>query len=103
MKTLFIFAAGAFLAGSALAQGTISAPNVHRNAVPPVNRSAQYEGSLQRGVRLGNPAQLVNPWAPAEYGDGHEFVTPRGEDTGLRPRDRSRNFPIALRLFSVAF
>jgi len=103
MKKLFIFGAGLVLAGSAFAQGTISAPTVRRNALPPVNPPAQYEGSLQRGVRLGNPAQMFSPFAPAEYGEGREYVTPRGEDTGLRPRDRSRNFPIALRLFSVAF
>jgi hypothetical protein len=103
MKKLLIFAATACLAGSAFGQGRISAPVVHRRALPPVNPAAQSEGSLQRGVRLGNPVQMFNPVAPAEYGDGHEFVTPRGDDPGLRPRDTSRNFPIALRLFSVAF
>jgi hypothetical protein len=54
-------------------------------------------------VRLGNPLQMVNPFAPAEYGDGREFVTARGEDPSLRPRDRSRALPIGLRLFSIAF
>jgi len=105
MKKLIIFAASAVLAGSAaLAQGNnISAPMVRRNALPPVNAPAQTEGGLQRGVRLGNPAQMFNPVAPGRYGDGREFVTARDQDQGLRPRDRSRSFPIGLRLFSIAF
>jgi hypothetical protein len=103
MKKLIIFAVGAVLAGSALGQGNIIAPTVRRNALPPVNPAAQSEGGLQRGVRLGNPLQMVNPFAPREYGDGREFVAPRDQDPGLRPQDRSRAFPIGLRLFSIAF
>lgn len=103
MKKLFIFAITGVLAGSALAQGNITAPTVRRNALPPVNSAAQSEGSLQRGVRLGNPLQMFNPFAAGVYGDGREFVTPRDTDPGLKPRDRSRNFPIGLRLFSIAF
>ena len=103
MKTLAIFAAGMLVTGAALAQGSISAPRVRREALPPINRAAESEGSLQRGVRLGNPLQMFNPLAPAEYGDGREFLTPRGEDQGLRPRDRSSSFPIGLRLFTISF
>ncbi len=32
------------------------------------------EGSIQKGVRAGNVFQMVNPFAPAEYGSGSEFV-----------------------------
>ena len=103
MKKLIIFAACAILAGSALGQGNITAPTVRRNALPPVNSAAQSEGSLQRGVRLGSPLQMFNPFAPREYGDGRDFVAPRDQDPGLRPRDRSRAFPIGLRLVSIAF
>lgn len=103
MKTLLIFAAGALLAGSAFGQGRIAAPSVPRHALPPVSAAARTEGGIQRGFRLGNPAQMFNPFAPARYGDGREFVTPRGEDQGLRPRDTSRPYPIGLRLFSIAF
>jgi len=99
-----IFATGAVLAGSAHAQGNIAAPTVRRQALPPVNRAAQTEGGLQRGVRLGNPVQMFNPFAPAEYGDGREFVATHDEGpTTLRPRDRSRTHPMGLRLFSIAF
>lgn len=107
MKTLMIFAAGAVLAGSALAQGpaqanNISAPVVRRQAVPPVNVPAQSEGSIQRAVRLGNPLELFNPMAPVEYGSGRDFTTPREED-GPRRRDRSGPSPVGLRLFTITF
>ena len=104
MKTLIIFAAGALLAGSAFAQApeaNISAPTVQRRALPPVS-AAQTEGGLQRGVRLGNPVQMFNPFAPAEYGSGRDFVSPRDEETA-RPRDRVQPRPVALRLFSFSF
>jgi hypothetical protein len=102
MKTLIIFAAGALLAGSALAQGNISAPTVVRHALPPVS-APQSEGGLQRGVRLGNPAQMFNPFASARYGEGREFVTPRDENVEVRPRSQARTASVGLRLFSFSF
>jgi hypothetical protein len=102
MKKLIIFATCAALAGSALAQGdNFSAPTVQWRALPPVN-AAQSEGSVQRGFRLGNPLQLLNPFAPVEYGSSQGFLTPREEEAGRR-RDRSGPSPVALRLFSFAF
>lgn len=102
MKKILLLAVATSLAGSAFAD-QLSAPVVHRSVLPPVNIPAQTEGSLQRGVRLGNPAQMFNPVAPKVYGDGREFVAPRDQDQGLRPRDRSRSFPIGLRLLSFSF
>lgn len=32
-------------------------------------------GPMTRAVREGKPWQLVNPWAPTEYGDGFNNVT----------------------------
>jgi hypothetical protein len=97
--------AGVLMMNYALAQdsNTISAPVVQRQALPPVNVAPQTEGSLQRGVRLGNPAQMFNPFASVKYGDGHKFVTARLPDKGLQPPDNSREHPIALRLFSFTF
>jgi hypothetical protein len=104
MKTLIAFTAVALLAGSALAaEGTISAPTVQRRPLPPAN-PAQTEGGIQRGFRLGNPAQMFNPFASQKFGDGREFVTPREEhDTGQRPQDNSRQQAAGLRLFSFTF
>ena len=104
MKKLVIFAGIALLAGSALAQGDIRTPVVRRQALPPVNRAAETEGGVQRGVRVGNPFQILNPFAPVEYGDGVDFVTIRDEGPStLRQHDRSRTHPVGVRLFSIAF
>jgi hypothetical protein len=105
MKTLIVFAAGALLAGSALAQGdNFSAPTVQRRALPPLN-PAQAEGGIQRGFRLGNPAQMFNPFASQKYGSGQQFVAPRDEnhDISQRPSPAPRTQAVGLRLFSFAF
>ena len=34
----------------------------------------QGEGAVQRGIRSGNPVQMISVFAPIEYGDGSEFV-----------------------------
>jgi hypothetical protein len=39
-----------------------------------VNVQPRNEGAIQRGVRNGNILQLINPFAPREYGDGSDFV-----------------------------
>jgi hypothetical protein len=104
MKTFTVFAAGALLAGSALAQdNNISAPTVQRHALPPVSQ-AQAEGGIQRGFRLGNPAQMFNPFASQKYGEGREFVTAREErDIGQQPQYNSHPQNVGLRLFSFTF
>ena len=103
MKKLIIFAAGALLAGSSFAQQeNLSAPVVQRRTVAPLP-PAQSEGGLQRGVRLGNPAQMFNPFASARYGDGREFVTARDEAVEVRPRSQARTQAAGLRLFSFSF
>jgi hypothetical protein len=102
MKKLIVFATGALIAGSAFAQGNISAPVVPRHALPPVS-APQSEGSLQRGVRLGNPAQMFNPFASARYGDGRDFVAPRDENVEVRPRSQARTAAVGLKLFSLSF
>jgi hypothetical protein len=104
MKRNLIFVTGALLAGTAIAAPeAISTTVVHHRTIVPVSDAVRTEGALQRGVRVGNPMQMINPRAPGEYGDGREFITPRYQDAGLRPRDASRSFPIGLRLFSIPF
>jgi hypothetical protein len=105
MKTLTLFAATALLAGAALAQGNnvnLAAPTVQRHALPPSN-PADTEGAVQRGVRLGNPAQLINPVAPQRYGDGRQFVVAHDEALGVQPQERARTNPVALKFFSFSF
>lgn len=105
MKTLLLtLAASLLLTGAALAQGSITRPLAHRRALPPAAPAPQSEGALQRGVRVGNPLQMLNPLAPPEYGDGSDLVVTRddAQDAELRIRLHPPK-PIALRLFSIAF
>ena len=41
---------------------------------PPVTEGRTYEGSIPAGVRGGNPLQMLNPKAPAQYGTAHDHV-----------------------------
>ncbi|GEM_PF-6338323 len=102
-KTLLIIAISA-AAGTAFAQ-EFSAPLRRGPEVtkPPYSYRIFREGGIQRAARMGNVAQAINPFAPREYGTGAEFVEYRGEDPFFRPRDASRNHPIALRLFAFEF
>ncbi len=107
MKKLLISTSATLLmVGSIFAQSgqsSISAPRVRRETLPATNPAAQSEGSLQRSARVGSPLQLLNPFAPADYGSGTDFVADRDQPADLHPRDRSRTVPIAIRLFSIAF
>ena len=59
---------------------------------------ARVDGSLVRtvkAVRYGNPLQMINPDAPAEYGDGREVTRHDVDDPFQRPQ--------GLKLFAVEF
>ncbi len=59
---------------------------------------ARVDGSLVRtakAVRYGNPLQMVNPGAPAEYGDGREVTRHEVDDPFQRPQ--------GLKLFAFEF
>lgn len=105
MKTIFLIplliGAGA---ASAFAQD-FRAPLQRRPQVstPPEAPRIIREGGLNRGARKGSVVQMFNPFAPREFGTGAEFVEDRQNDPFLRPRDPSREHPIALRLFAFEF
>lgn len=103
MKKLLLFAAISATGLSVYAQD-FRAPvrQVPRANVPTIQRTAR-DGGLQRAARTGNVLQAINPFAPREYGTGAEFVEYRPSDPFLRPRDQSREHPIALRLFAFSF
>ena len=44
------------------------------------------DGSVARAVRSGQPLQMVNPFAPANFGDGSDMVRREPEDPEQRPR-----------------
>ena len=59
---------------------------------------ARVDGSLVRtvkAVRYGNPLQMVNPDAPAEYGDGRDVTRHDVDDPFQRPQ--------GLKLFAFEF
>ena len=41
---------------------------------PPVVQRGDVEGAVPRGVRGGNPLQMLNPNAPAKYGTSAQSV-----------------------------
>jgi hypothetical protein len=41
---------------------------------PHVTQRGEVEGAVPRGVRGGNPLQMLNPLAPAQYGSAAQSV-----------------------------
>ena len=55
----------------------------------------RVDGGFVRAYRSGNPLQMVNPAAPAEYGDGRDVTRHEVDDPFQRPQ--------GLRLFAFDF
>ena len=55
----------------------------------------RIDGSFVRAVRSGNPLQMINPLAPAEYGDGRDVTRHEVDDPSQRPQ--------GLKLFAFEF
>ena len=58
-------------------------------------QGTRIDGSVTRTIRSRNPLQMVNPFAPKEYGDGADVTRHEPEDPFQRPE--------GLRLFAVEF
>lgn len=58
------------------------------NIASPLSRDGRIsvDGSVARGIRSGQPLQMVNPFAPANYGDGSDMVRREPDDPDGRPR-----------------
>ena len=72
------------------ATGTISRSNSRftttRKPAPAVAaRPAQVDGVVPRAIRSGNPLQMINPFAPAAYGDGRDVTRREPSDPYQRP------------------
>jgi hypothetical protein len=101
MKTLTLIATIAIsLTGSSVihaqtASFSTPAPNkkvVRKNAA---KAGARIDGAAVRAVRSGNPLQMINPAAPAEYGNGQDMVRREDNDPYQRPQ--------GIKLFVVEF
>ncbi len=100
MKTTTLLAAAALgLLAPALAQAQdarfIAPSTKARTANAPVKLRPRVDGSIPRAIRSGHPLQVINPLAPAEYGDGRDMVRREADDPYQRPR--------GLKLFVVEF
>jgi hypothetical protein len=77
MKTLVII----ILAGlAATASAQIEAPIGPQKPVramptpPPISLRPEVQGVVPRAFRGGNPLQMLNPWAPPQYGTAEQSV-----------------------------
>jgi hypothetical protein len=53
-----------------------------RNERPAAARIVPTEGAVQMAIRTGQPIQLINPAAPARFGNGQEHVSHDPNDPG---------------------
>jgi hypothetical protein len=66
---------------------------VSRNA--PTRLTPRIDGAVVRAIRSGHPLQMINPAAPAEYGNGQDVVRHEANDPYQRPE--------GIKLFVVEF
>jgi hypothetical protein len=83
-------------AGHAQSSASFNAPRAKakvRNA--PTHLAPRVDGAVVRAVRSGHPLQMINPGAPAEYGNGQDMVRREPNDPDQRPQ--------GIKLFVVEF
>jgi hypothetical protein len=84
---LLITAAVTLMAAGAFAQ-TYTAPAAPQRSISPAPRrpppitTREIQGVVPRAVRGGNPAQMLNPRAPAQYGTAQQSVTQKPDGSG---------------------
>ncbi len=66
---------------------------------PKIDEGSRTGGVVPRALRSGNPLQLINPFAPAKYGNGTNMTMSAGEPGSSLPGER----PIAIKVFSYEF
>jgi hypothetical protein len=86
MKKSLAAIVGFLIVGTALGQ-TFTAPSGQRRIqpkpkLPPPITSRDVQGVIPRAIRGGNPAQMLNPRAPAKYGTSQQSVTLKPDGSG---------------------
>ena len=76
MKKLLLMLAASLFVTSAQADNFTATQTQKRQVQPrkAVIEQPHGRGAVQWALRLDNPAQAISPFAPAEYGDGSNFV-----------------------------
>jgi hypothetical protein len=92
-----VFAGFLMTAGAAFAQEFTTTPRVVPQPEPPRPPVEQNSNSswFKKFVAAPNKLQLVNPWAPRQYGSGEQVVVADPQDPKQRPH--------FVRLFSIEF
>jgi hypothetical protein len=81
ISTGVVFAQGQGQFSTSTGGPVVVLPKPRPTPAPPVIL-APTEGVVQVAIRTGNPIQLLNPAAPARYGNAHEHVTHDPADPG---------------------
>jgi hypothetical protein len=91
MKKILLISALVFAGSAAAGHAQVLSTNVRANpqvtipakpkAAPPLTPSARG-GVVPTAIRNGNPLQMLNPRAPARYGNSQEHVTQDPNDPG---------------------
>ena len=66
---------------------------------PKIDEGSRTGGVVPRALRSGNPLQLINPFAPAKYGNGTNMTMSAAEPGSSQAYER----PIAIKVFSYEF
>ena len=107
MKKALMIISLAVIGGSVWGQELV-APQHHvtqtipsKNA-PKIVPTPPVDGAVQKAIRSRNPLQMINPFAPREYGNGAECVY-HDENDNFQNRNNHDTHPKGIRLFAWAW
>src|SRR5437660_5321103 len=86
------------------AQDFVAPVAPHKHVPPParVRPPVPFEGAIPRGFHSGHPLQMLNPFAPKEYGSGAELVYHEESDPFQRPPPKTPRAQ-GIKLFVIEF
>ena len=70
-------------------------------AEPKIDEGSRTGGVVPRALRSGNPLQLINPFAPAKYGNGTNMTISAADQGTTGPTENDR--PTTIKVFSYEF
>ncbi len=102
MKKLLLLATVVLMNGSLFAEDFVAPQRSRRRVTQPgrVRPPSTLDGAIPRGVQSGNPLQMLNPFAPKEYGSGADLVSDEQGPPSPRPQYKVGR---GLRLLSFQF
>jgi hypothetical protein len=70
---------------------------------PKIDEGSRTGGVIPRAMRSGNPLQLINPFAPAKYGNGTNMTDSAGPPGGTNGAQDDDTRPKTIKFFSMEF